>query len=176
MGAQATVGQQASAVEGTHDAQRTSVDDVRVDHRGADVLVAEQGLNGAEVGAGFEQVRREAVAERVTGGALVDRGGRGGVANGLLQGGVVQVVEDGAPGRGVGAGARRGEEVLPREARRGAGKLEAKGVGEIYLAAAERELRAVPCASGLDLRGEPLAGAGGQKGPRGRGRPSRDGR
>jgi hypothetical protein len=48
----------------------------------------------------------------------------------------VYVREDGAAGRRVGARARREEEVLPGEARRGAGHLVAEGVREIDLAAA----------------------------------------
>ena len=148
VGARTDSWQAASAVEGAHDAERAAVDDVR----------------------------GEAVAERVTGRAWVDAGGRGGGANGLLERGVVQVVEHGASGRGVGARARRREDVLPREARRGGGHLRAERVREVDLAAPGGELRAVPLARGLDLRGEPLAGASGRGAPRGRGRPSRDGR
>ena len=50
----------ASAVEGTHDAQRAVVDDVRVNHRCPNVLVPEQPeqcLDGADVRSGFEEVR-----------------------------------------------------------------------------------------------------------------------
>jgi hypothetical protein len=43
------------------------------------------------------------------------------------------------------------------------GDAGAKGVGEIDRAAAVRELRAVPCASGPTLCREPLAGAAGQE-------------
>jgi len=156
--------QQASAVEGAHDAERTAVDDVRVDHRRADVLVAEQGLDGADVRPGFEEVRGEAVAERVAGRALVEGGGRGGVADGLLQGGLVEVMEHESPGRRVGAGARRWEEVLPREARRGAGHLRAERVGEVDLAASQGELCQMDSAHEIELGDETLAGPGGQEG------------
>ena len=156
--------ERASAVEGAHDAQRAAVDDVRVDHRGADVLVAEQRLDGADVRSGFEQVRGEAVAERVTGRALLEGGGRGGVADGLLQGGLVEVMEHDSPGRRVGAGARRGKEVLPREARRGARHLRAERVGKVDLAASHGELCQMDSADGIELGGETLAGPGGQEG------------
>jgi hypothetical protein len=156
--------EQASAVERAHDPQRTPVDDVRVDHRRADVLVPEQALDGADVRSGFEEVRGEAVAERVTGRALVEGGGRGGVANGLLQGRLVEVVEHQPPGRRVRAGARCREEVLPREARRGARHLRAERVGKVDLAAARSELCEVVSANELDLRAQALAGAGGQEG------------
>ena len=155
---------QASAVEGAHDAERAAVDDVRVDHRGADVLVAEQGLDGADVRSGFEEVRGEAVAERVTGRAPVEGGRRGGVADGLLQRGLVEVMEHQSTGRKVGAGARRGEEVLPREARRGARHLRTERVGEVDLAASHRELGEVQSADSIELCGKSLAGPGGKQG------------
>ena len=48
------------------------VEDVRVDHRRLHVRVAQQFLHGADVVAVFEQVRREAVAERVAADRLLD--------------------------------------------------------------------------------------------------------
>ena len=136
----------ASAVEGTHDAQRAAVDEVRVDHRRPNVLGPEQRLDGADIRPGFEEVRREAVAERVTGRAPVDPCRDDGVAHGLLERGLVEVVAHGAPGRRVRAGARRGEEVLPREARHGGRHLHAKRVREVDLSAPRPELRAVESA------------------------------
>ena len=41
-------------IEGTPDAEATFVQDVRVDHRGCDVGVPEQFLNGPDVVAGVE--------------------------------------------------------------------------------------------------------------------------
>ncbi len=46
-------------IDRTLDAQATAVEDVRVDHRRADVSVAEQFLDGANVVARLEQMRRE---------------------------------------------------------------------------------------------------------------------
>ena len=43
-----------------------------VDHRGVDAGMAEQLLDGADVGAGFDQMGGEGVTERVAGHALVD--------------------------------------------------------------------------------------------------------
>src|SRR5512141_910545 len=51
----------ASPVERADDSERAAVDDVRVDHGGPDVLVAEECLDGPDVGARFEEVGREAV-------------------------------------------------------------------------------------------------------------------
>lgn len=53
------------------------VRDVCVDLGGADVAVAEEGLDGADVGAVHEKVGSEAVAESVGGDVLGDAGGAG---------------------------------------------------------------------------------------------------
>ena len=49
------------------DAHGTLVEHMRVDHRGFDVGMSEQRLNGADVLARLEKVRREAVPEAVRG-------------------------------------------------------------------------------------------------------------
>jgi hypothetical protein len=43
-----------------------TIEHVRINHRRPHILMSEQFLNGANVVAGFEQVRGEAVAQRVT--------------------------------------------------------------------------------------------------------------
>ena len=49
------------AVRGARDAQKAAAEDVGVDHRGLHAAVAEQLLNGANVGAVLEQVGRKGV-------------------------------------------------------------------------------------------------------------------
>jgi hypothetical protein len=46
-----------SPVEGAHNAERAPVDDVGVDHRRSDVLVAEQRLDGADIGATLQEAK-----------------------------------------------------------------------------------------------------------------------
>ena len=70
----------------------TAVEDVGVDHRGGDVLVAEQLLHGADVASVFEQMRGKRVPERVAGRALGDAGRQDRAAHGLLHDRFVQVV------------------------------------------------------------------------------------
>jgi hypothetical protein len=53
-------------IEGTPHSAPTLVEHVRVDHRRADIAVAQQFLDRPDVMARFEQVRRERVAQRVT--------------------------------------------------------------------------------------------------------------
>src|SRR5580700_7613135 len=76
-------------------------------------------------------------------GALVERHGLARGSDGLLDDRFVQVVEDRAVRRRVGARARGGEEVLPGEALRRAGHLDEQGMGEVDLAAARRKLGAM---------------------------------
>jgi len=61
-------------IERAADSQSATIEDVRVDHGGLDVLVAEEFLHGADVVAGHEQVRGKAVAERVRADGLGDFG------------------------------------------------------------------------------------------------------
>jgi hypothetical protein len=62
--------------------------DVGVEGGGLEVAVSEEDLNGADVGASFEEVGGEAMAEGMGGDVLVEAGGLGGagadVADGLL--------------------------------------------------------------------------------------------
>ena len=66
-------------ISGTPDAETTAVQDVRINHRRADVGVAEELLHLADVVAVFQQVRGERAAERVAArtfreSGLADRG------------------------------------------------------------------------------------------------------
>ena len=68
-----------SAVQRAHYAQWAAVEDVGVDHGRLQVAVAEQGLDGSDVGAVLEQMRRKGVPKRVGGDALRQSGPGGGL-------------------------------------------------------------------------------------------------
>ena len=70
------------AIEGTADPEADLIDDVQVDHGGADILVAEELLDGADVVAVAEHLSGEGVAEGVAGGGF----GEAGLANSALYG------------------------------------------------------------------------------------------
>ena len=72
------------AVHRTADAQAPTVQDVGVNHRRADIRVAEELLDGADVVAGFEEMGRERVAEGVTGDSAGDADGERTVVDGAL--------------------------------------------------------------------------------------------
>ncbi len=67
------------------DAETGSVEDVSVDHGGADVFVAEEFLHGANVVAVLQQMRSEAVTEGVAAGGFVSAGGAHGDFDGVLE-------------------------------------------------------------------------------------------
>ncbi len=77
-----------------------------------------------------------------------------GPLDGALDGGLGEVVAADLAAARVGALAARGEDVLPRPALRGAGILDADGVGKVDVAAAARELGVVPGADGPQVRRE----------------------
>ena len=152
-----------SVVERTANTEGAAVEHVGVDHGRADVVVTEQHLDRADVGSGFEQVRGEAVAEGVTGGAAVDARGDHGGAQRLLHGAFVQVMQHEAPGLGIDARSRRGEDVLPGEARRGAGHLAVEGEGKVDFTTSEGERVAVTTSDEVELRAQSVACAGGEE-------------
>ena len=59
-------------------------EDVRIDHRGADVPVTEQFLHGPDVVAVLEEMSRERMAERVTERAAGDAGPADGILDDTL--------------------------------------------------------------------------------------------
>jgi hypothetical protein len=69
------------AVSRTPHARRTTIEDVGVDHRRAQIPMAQQFLNGADVVTVLKKVRREGMPERVTGCLFRDAGLQDGLAN-----------------------------------------------------------------------------------------------
>src|SRR5882672_10468865 len=102
------------AVQRAHDSPGAAVEDVDVDHRGRDVAVAEELLDGPDVVAGLEEMGGEGVTEGVTGDAFGEAGTGGGELDGALEHGLVDVGAAPEMGRMVKVKARGGEEPLPR--------------------------------------------------------------
>lgn len=75
--------------------------------------MTEKFLNGANVMAVFEQVRREGMTQRVAGGALGDSGGESGIVNGSLNHRLVKVVSAVSAGLGVEVSSSRRKDPLP---------------------------------------------------------------
>ena len=97
-------------VDGAADGEGPLVQNMGVDHGRADILVAQEFLDCADIVSCLEEMGREAVAERVASGRLDDPRPADGAANDLLQGRLGQMVPALDPGPGVertpGAGKR----------------------------------------------------------------------
>ena len=132
-----------SVVEGAADGAGAASEDVGVDHGGADIGVAEEFLDGADVVAVFEQVGGEGVPEGVAVDALGDFGAAGGFGDGFLEGVLVAVVASGEAGAGVLGERGGGEGVLPFPVSPGAGELAGERFGEVDLSVAGGEVLVV---------------------------------
>ncbi len=83
------------AIGGASDAQGTAIEDVRVDHRGTDIRVAEQFLNRSNVVSRLEQMRRKGMTKRVATDPFCDSGSAHRGRDRALHDGFVQMI----PGR-----------------------------------------------------------------------------
>ena len=90
-----------------------AVEHVRVDHRGADVVVPQQLLHGPDVASVFQEVGGEGVPERVRRGAFAELRPTTGVEHGALQHGLVKMMATALSCRPVGVQPRGGEDPLP---------------------------------------------------------------
>ena len=106
------------------DASRTAVQDMRVDHRRGDVLVAEQFLHSADVATVLEEVRGEGMAEGVAGRTLGDARCEDRSAHRVLHDGFVQVVAALLTGCGLDVVPGGGEDPLPGPLAAGVGLQE----------------------------------------------------
>lgn len=101
------------AIDGALDAEGAGFGDVCVDHGGAEVGVAEEFLDGSNVGAGLEEVGGEGMPEGVASGLLGNAGAADGFADGSLEACFVEVVTMAGARLGVSIGAGRWEDPLP---------------------------------------------------------------
>ena len=96
---------------------------------GADVVVAEELLDGANVVAVLEEVRGKGVAQGVTGGPFGKACADHGQGDGSLEHGLVKVMPATLPRGWMDVGSGRGKDPLPRPRLRCAGKLRGEGGG-----------------------------------------------
>ena len=114
---------------GLFDAGGATVENVGVDLRGADVTVSQELLDGADIVACLEQVRREGVAKGVRACALGDPGEPHGIPDRTLQDRLVEMVAAVLPGTLVDADPSRREHPLPGHSRPAFGYLRARAHG-----------------------------------------------
>jgi hypothetical protein len=102
---------------------------MRIDHRGTDVPVAEELLDGADVVVVLEQVGREGVSEGVARGELGNARGADGVLHRALENGFVEMMAATLAGEPVHVEPCGGEDPLPRPFAPGMRVLPQEGSG-----------------------------------------------
>ncbi len=112
------------------DPQGASLENVGVDHGRADVLVAEERLDGSDVGSILEQMRCEGVTEGVRGDALGQMGPGGGAANGALGACFREMMSANDPRAGIARELRGWEDPVPAPLQARVGVLARERVGE----------------------------------------------
>ena len=117
-------------VQGAFDAKAGFFHDVGVELGGGDVFMAEKFLDGADIGAGFEEVGGEGVAEGVGAGAFLEFGGANGGGEGALDCRLVDVMAAVGLGARIGGEVAGGEEPKPGPFERGGGIFYGEGFGE----------------------------------------------
>ena len=120
-------------IQRAHDSVATLLQDVGVDHGGADVRVSQQGLDGANVRAPLQEMSGEAVPERMRTDPLADSRLADDSGNGLVDGTGVEVMPANLAGARVSGPMTSGEDVLPSPILVGVRVLAGQGVREIHL-------------------------------------------
>jgi hypothetical protein len=138
---------------------------VRVDHGGADIGVAQQLLDGADIVAGFEQMGGKAMAKGVATNFFGETGVDDGRLDPLLEKVLVTVMtaEHVIAGAWIDAESARGEEKLPAQLGFGGGEFLGEGVGEPDAAVATPEIAFVDAADLDDLFLEAPLGSDGER-------------
>jgi len=113
---------------------------MQVDHRCFDTRMPHEALDGADVGAGFEEMRRERMAHRVASGAFGNPCLADCILELALHGGFVQVVAGDPSGAWMRTEGGGGEEVLPTPLARGLGPFAQQGFRHVNVARADREV------------------------------------
>lgn len=101
------------AIERTRHGQTTSVEHMRVDHRGGRIGVPKQFLHSANVLTTLQQVRREAVAQGMATGLLIESRSAGRRGHRLLNGALMQMMPAHLVAARVYRDAATGENKLP---------------------------------------------------------------
>ena len=127
---------------------------MRVDHRGTDVTVTEELLDGPDVVVVLEQVGGKGVSEGVARGELGNARGTDGVLHRALENGFVEMVAAALPGETIHVESRGGEDSLPRPFPTGVRVLPQEGSGQLDPAGTAPEVGLVLCPHLVDVPSE----------------------
>src|SRR5690606_22704049 len=153
---------QGLAIQRAADAVAAAVEDVGIDLRGGDILVAQQLLDGANVVALLQQVGGEGMAQGVAGRRLGDPRAAHGRLHRPLQEALVVVVPTHDPAARVGAAPARREHVLPAPLAPGTDVLALQCARQPHLAEARRQVALVDALRLAQLCAQRIAQARGQ--------------
>jgi hypothetical protein len=148
------VGAWEEVVEGAADAEAAAIEDVGVDHGGADVGMTEQLLDRADVVAPFEEVRREAVTQGMAAGGFGEACRLCGAADGALQNGFMLMVAAPFSGDRVEVVAGRREYPLPGPVARSAWVFLTECVRDLDRSGAGAEIIEVSPARAIEVGSE----------------------
>ena len=151
-------------VQGTPNAPASAVEDVGVDHRRADVPVAEKFLDGPDVVPFFEEMGSERMPERVAGDSLDESGKGGGLFHGSLENRFVEVVTIQASGTGVLELPCCGKYPLPAPLLLGSWKFPIQSIREFNVTSAPRQILFVLSLDLIEVSYQPLFDGGRQNG------------
>lgn len=113
---------------------------MRVDHRRADIRMAQQFLHGSNIVSGFQQMGRETVAKTVAGGFFADAGTFDGGGDFASDGAFMGVMSAFASGAWVDGKIGGGEDELPFPFAVGIGEFAGQGTGHLDAAEAAGEV------------------------------------
>ena len=148
------VGDGSQAVGGAADAEGALGEDVGVDHGGAELAVAEELLDGSDVGPVLEEVGGEGVPQAVAGDAPGESGVPCGETHGALHRGLVEGMAEGASGVRLAPEPGGREDPLPGPVPAGARELAVEGAGEGRTGHTGGEIGAVDAAGDGELGSE----------------------
>ena len=139
------------SIQRAFDGQAAALEDVGVDHGGADVLVAEQFLDGANIVAILEQMGGKGMAKGMATDALLDARFLGGFLDGALKSRFVHVVAAFFAAARVGGAFGGRKEVLPNQFAIGFGVFLLERAGQVNFAKARGQVFLVVEADLFDL-------------------------
>src|SRR5205823_11777476 len=156
-------------VQGTRNALATLLKDVGVDQGGGNIVVPEQLLNGADVGAALKQVSGEGMPKGIGADVLCQTGTANRHLDGFVDNAGVNMMATGDTGTRVDGNVPGGEDILPAPFLGGIRILPSQRMGQVDLAMPLRQIllmqRLDPGQVVLEQRGE-CGGKGGETVPR----------
>lgn len=138
-------------VNWTADGKPGFVQDVRINHGGGDIFVAQKLLHGSDVVAALQEVGREAVSKRMAAGWFVQPGGANRKLDRILHVLLPEVMTARFAAPWISRKARGGKDVLPGPGSGRARIFPLQGMREVNCSATQRQILAVQLANASEV-------------------------